>query len=273
LFAQQQYVYDWDGRKINLPSFQEERKAKLLADGPDGRIVEETIRRKDAQGNPMPEQKVRIVEKTGASGEKIREVITYEADINGRLSLAEKSTETVVPVNGATAKTVVVEKPNVNGSLEVFEKMSSETRLENGKEVTSRAIYRKDATGQLRENQREAVEKLTVNGQEREVTHIYESAPTGQLTLARQRDQIVVKNPDGSTQTVVTIYGLDAPGRPSDGSLKVREQQILTARPGENNTTIESLAIRRPELADGKLGKEVKVGERIVAPPPEPVKP
>jgi hypothetical protein len=139
--------------------------------------------------------------------------------------------------------------------------------MENGKELTNRAIYRADSTGQLAENSRERIERVTENGVPKETVSVYESVSTGQPILSQQKTTVALTNPDGSTTSLVTIYGVDAPGRPAGGALKIKEQQILTKRSGDGNTIVESLSIRRPDLADGKLGKEIKVGERITKAP------
>ncbi len=273
LFAlAQTLVYDADGRLVTLPSFQEQRQSKVISDGPDGKIVEETITRKDALGNPMPPQKVRTVTRSGPGGEKIEERITYEADFNGRMALQEKTTVTTTQNANRTNTQTVVEKPDVNGGLQAFEKVASEKYTENGKELTNRAIYRLGINGDFTENSRERIEKVTENGVPKETVSTFESVSTGKLIMSRQQTTVSLKNPDGSTTDMITIYGVDAPGRTAGGPLKVREQQILTKRPGENNTIVESLAIRRPNLNDGKLGEEIKVGERITKAPPQAAK-
>ncbi|MEJ1937146.1 hypothetical protein WDZ92_43690, partial [Nostoc sp. NIES-2111] len=207
-----------------------------------------------------------VIERSGPSGEKIEERLTYEADINGRMSLQEKTTVTVREGDGRTHTNTLVEKPSLNGGLQLFERVDAQKYTENGKELTSRAIYRADATGQLAENARERIERVTENGVPKETISIYESVSTGQPILSQQKTIVALTNPDGSTTSLITIYGVDAPGRPAGGPLKVKEQQILTKRSGDNNTIVESLSIRRPDLADGKLGKEIKVGERVTKP-------
>ncbi len=264
--SSQNYVYDSDGRRVALPSFSEQRQTKIVSDGPDGRVVEEVVLRMDAQGNAMPPQRIRVVERAGANGERIEERLTYEADINGRMSLQEKTTVTTSASGGRTLTNTTVEKPSVNGGMQLFEKVAAQKYNENGKEVVNRAIYRAGASGELSENARELIERVTENGVPKETVSVYESVSTGQPILSQQKTTVALTNPDGSTTSMVTIYGVDAPGRPAGGPLKVKEQQILTKRSGEGNTIVESLSIRRPDLADGRLGKEIKVGERVVKP-------
>lgn len=269
----QTYFYDADGRRVTLPNFQEQRQTQVLSDGPDGKVIEETITRKDTLGNPMPPQKIRTITRTGPSGEKIEERLSYEADFNGRMALQEKTTVVATEAAGRTNTNTTVEKADVNGGLQAFEKVAAEKYTENGKELTNRAIYRLGVNGQFAENSRERIEKVTENGLPKETVSTFESVSTGKLIMSRQQTTVAIKNPDGSTTDMITIYGVDAPGRTAGGPLKVREQQILTKRPGDNNTIVESLAIRRPNLNDGKLGEEIKVGERITKAPPPPAKP
>jgi hypothetical protein len=271
-FGQSNYTYDSDGRKVSLPSFSEQRKTVLVEDGPNGTVTEESVHRRDSQGTVLPPQKIRTITRTGPRGESIVEKIVYEADINGRMALSEKSTVTTRANDQGTRIDTTLEKPSVNGSLQLFEKVASQSQMVDGKEVTNRAIYRPDTTGRLVENTREAIERATVNGETRKTVRTYDSV-NGQPVLNRQRQSVAVKNPDGSTSTVVTIYGADAPGRTADGGLKVREQQIISVRPGEGDKLVESIAIRRPELADGRLGKEIKVGERVIEAPKAAAKP
>jgi len=95
----------------------------------------------------------------------------------------------------------------------------------------------------------------------------YRNAQSGKMELSGQRVKVDIPNPDGSTTSEVTIYGAVAQGRAADGKLKLREQQLITTKPGPGNTQVESISIRRPDLSDSKLGAYQKVGEKITQKP------
>ncbi len=263
ILAAQTYTYDSDGRRVVLPSVSEDRRTRVVEEGPNGRVIEEIVRRKDPDGNPLPEERVRTMEKTGPAGETVVETLTYRADFNGRLSLAEKTTLSTAKAGDKTNTTTVVERPSVNGALSVVEKAAAETTIQNGREVTSRSIFRANASGGLSEAVRESVEKASVNGKMQETVTTYQNASTGQLELSQQKVTVSVAHPDGSSTSEITIYGVTAPGRLPDGKLKVREQQLLETKRGPGNTVVESFSVRRPDVTDSKLGAYQKVGERV----------
>lgn len=264
------YVYDVDGRRVLLPSPDEKRSQKVLEDGPGGRVVEETIERRDVNGNKLPPEKVRIVEKQDASGATVVEKTVYQSDLNGRLAATERSTVTTQKQGARTLSNEVVERPTVNGTFAAVEKTSSQTASENGKQVTNRSTFVLDQSGNFVEAVRQLVEKAPEGSGVKEVVREYRNAQTGKLEMTEQRVKVEIPNADGSTTSEVSIYGAVAQGRTVDGKLKLREQQLVTTKPGPGNTQIESISVRRPDLSDAKLGAYQKVGEKVTQLPPKP---
>ncbi len=261
------YVYDVDGRRVLLPAPEEKRERRVLEDGPNGRVSEEIIERRDVNGNKLPPEKLRVVEKQGADGSTIVETTTYQSDMNGRLAATERAVVTTQQQSGQTKTISVVERPTVNGKFSAVEKTASETTSAYGKQQTNRSTYVLDPSGKFVEAVRELIEKAPEGQGAKEVTQEFRNAPTGKMELTGQKIKIDSLNSDGSSTSEITVYGVAAPGRSADGPLKLREQQLVTTRPGPGNTLIESISVRRPDLSDSKLGAYQKVGEKVIQMP------
>lgn len=260
-------VYDSDGRPQTLPSFEESRTRKLVEDGPNGRIYEESVTRRDSTGRPLPNEKLRIIERKSADGASIVETTTFRADLNGRLSPTQRSVQTTLQQGPITTISSTIEKPNVSGGLVPVEKIASRTTAsDGGREVTNRSVYVPDANGRFIEAVRESRERAPDGKNIREVSNEYRNATSGQMELSGQKVTVEMRNPDGSSTSEITIYGLSAPGRPADSQLKLREQQLVTVKPGTNGTTVESFSVRRPNLNDQKLGAFEKVSVKVIQP-------
>jgi hypothetical protein len=262
--AAQIYVYDSDGRRVLLPSPQENRQRRVLEEGPNGKVIEETVERRDVNGNKLPPEKVRIVERQDGSGATVVETTVFKTDLNGRLAPEERTIVTTRQVDGQTLTQAQTERPTVNGGFSVVEKSTSQTVAVNGKSVTNRSTYVLDQSGNFVEAVREQIERAPDGKGVREVAREFRNAPTGKMELSGQRVRIDIPNPDGASTSEISIYGVVSPGRTADGQLKLREQQLITTRPGQGDTKVESISIRRPDLADSKLGAYQKVGERII---------
>ena len=260
-------VYDSDGRPQSLPSFEESRTRKLVEDGPNGRIYEESVARRDANGKPLPTEKLRIIERKSADGANVIETTTFRADLNGTLSATERAVETTLQQGQLTTISRTLEKPNINGGFVAVEKIASRTTAaEGGRQITNRSVYVPDANGRFVEALRESRERAPDGKNIREVSSEYRNATSGQMELSGQKITVEMRSPDGSSTSEITIYGLSAPGRPADGQMKIREQQLVTVKPGTNGSTVESLSVRRPNLSDQKLGTFEKISVRVIQP-------
>ena len=260
----QTYVYDTDGRRVPLASPHETRERKVLEAGPGGRVVEESVERRDAQGNKMAPEKVRIFERKSPEGASIIETTTFRADLNGKMSPSERTVVTVQQQSGQTLTSTVVEQPGANGTLQVVEKIAAQTVAVEGKQRTNRSTYVLDANGTFIEAVRELIEKAPDGKGTKEVVQEFRNAPTGKMELTGQKVRLDQSNPDGSSTSEITIYGVAAQGRTAEGQLRIREQQLLSSKPGPGSTLVESISIRRPDLSDAKLGTYQKVGEKVI---------
>lgn len=259
----QTYVYDSDGRRVLLASPQEKRERRVVEEGPEGRVVEESVERLDAQGNKMAPEKIRISERKSPDGASIVETTTFRSDLNGKLSPSERSIVTIQQQSGQTLTSTVVEQPGVNGNFQAFEKIAAQTVAVDGKLRTNRSTYVLDQNGRFIEAVRELIEKAPEGQGTKEVVQEFRNAPTGKMELTGQKIRLDKSNADGSSTSEITIYGVAAQGRTAEGQLRIREQQLLSTKPGPGSTLVESISIRRPDLSDAKMGAYQKVGEKI----------
>jgi hypothetical protein len=263
----QTYVYDANGRKVLLPGPEEKREKRMVEEGPNGKVSEEVIERRDVNGNKLPAETVRTVERKGESGETIVESTTYRTDLNGKMTVAERQVETTRKKGEQTFSTTVVEQPTVNGGFVAVERTDSQAVSKGDKTQTNRSTYVRDASGNFVEAVREQSERVSDAKGVREVTQEYRNAPTGKMELSGQRVKVDQTNSDGTSTSEITIYGVAAPGRAAEGQLQLREQQLVKVQPGEGNTQVESISVRRPDLADSKLGEYQKVSEKVTTKP------
>lgn len=261
----QTYVYGPDGRREVFPTLNEKLETKVLSEGPDGKVVEQIVLRRDANGNALPTEKRVVVEKKSASGGSVVETTVYRADLNGRLSAAELSiVENDIGPQGKHS-TTTVQVPTLNGSFQTVEKVSAVTAQVEGKEVTTTSIYRSGVNGNFGEAQRLVSEKVPQPSGFKESVTEYQTGETGKLIVKGQKVTVAVQNPDGSTTSQIAIYGLGGDGKTIDeAKLKLREEQLVIRKPGPDNTVKESLSVRRPDVnRPEKVGDFKPVSERV----------
>lgn len=261
------YVYDANGRRVPLPSPEEKRSQKVVDDGNDGRIVEETIERRDVNGNKLPPEKVRMVERQAADGSKVVEKTVFTSDLNGRLAASERSVITTQQQGSASVSTTVIERPTVNGTFAVVEKTTAQTTDENGRALTNRSTFVLDQNGNFAEAVRERVKRAP------EGSGVKRSC-AGVPQCAIRQDGTERPAGEGRHPEFGWIYNHRSNNLRRSSAGKGRRRQVETARtavdydqawPG--NTQVESISIRRPDLSDSKLGAYQKVGEKITQKP------
>ena len=111
------YVYDVDGRRVLLPAPEEKRERRVVEDGPNGRVSEEIVERRDANGNKLPPEKLRVVEKQGADGATIVETKKAVASQLFK-SISGRSRSRTMPLTSAGLKkssSMALTKPPSNG--------------------------------------------------------------------------------------------------------------------------------------------------------------
>ena len=249
-----------NGRLAPLEAIEEQ----VLREDANGRIVERTIRRYDANGIPGPPEKQRIEETRQADGGTRTLTTLYRGDINGALQIAERTVaETRKNADTETTR-VTVEKPSLNGAFEAVERRESTNRKTAAGLATEASTYRRDENGRFFEAQRLLSETKTVNGQSVANLSQYE-LKNSRMELSGQTVTRTRRQPDGSETSEVEIYKVDVPGRPvTAGKPVLLEQQLIERQPGQGQSLVESVTVRRtsPNAPD-RLGEPRKISERV----------
>jgi hypothetical protein len=238
---------------------------KVIAEGPDGKVVERTVLRRDPNGRPSVAERVRIEERKDGAGNLTTSTTVYDADINGRFTLRERSTARAMK-SGETVRTETqLERPNLNGSLDLVERRDAvETRNDRNSQVDV-VVFRRDTNGSFTPAGRQKLETVVSGGLTTVTSVDYNVNSTGQMRLAGQRISRAQKNADGSEVEVVDVYGEAMPGRASSGAdaPRLREQQVIERRPGPARSLVETFSVRRADLESGRLGPAQKISESV----------
>jgi hypothetical protein len=283
--AQTSYSYDMNGRRVEsgrldgrtytletVPSLNGRRvplervEERVVEQDSSRSVVERTVRRFDQNGNPAQTEKVRIEERKNADGTASTETLTWRADINGRLELAERARAEARPTAAGLRTELTVERPTLNGAFEPLEKRSTIERKTDGRVQQETVTWRPDSNRRFGEVLRQVTERTERDGRTTENTAQYEVGPTGSMEIALQTVSRSVKNPDGSERIEVDLYRNVVPGRPRADEPRLIEQQLVERRPGAAGTTVESVSVRRP-APDGSrpAGAYQKIAERVCA--------
>lgn len=259
--ASGEMVATLDGKPMALQKVEE----RVISSSPQGSVVERIVRRYDRGGNPGTVEKQVIEEnKKPGGGSSIRKTV-YEADLNGRFALIERSTVDNVKTGLTERAEAVVERPNLSGSFEATEKRVSVTQGDDKNRNKDVTVYRKGGNGTFEQAEREIEEFKTVNGQTVSNTTVYNANPFGKMEFTAQKVATLTKNADGSEVEVIDHYGKSQPGRAAgaEGAPKLREQQIVERKPGPDKTVVETLSVRTPNPDSNKLGAAAKISETI----------
>jgi len=257
----QEYTYDIHGRRTAGPGSlngtdvtPSQVEEKVLEDAGGRKVIERTIRHTNADGTPIATERVRIEEVKHGGGRVTTSQETYRSDLNGRLTLAERSLTDFRQSGTAIASTTTVSRGNLNGGLELVERAEMTGREDDTGRQTDTQVYRRDTNGSFRPAARSVVERRQENGQTVEKASDYQAATVdGRMQLSAQR--VTTEQPaNGGTVKQVRIYGMAQAGRPADGTLKLREEQLIEQRKGAGQSVEESFSIRRPDLT-GTLPK------------------
>jgi hypothetical protein len=289
-WAQASYTYDINGRPVEEPravagkldggSYKlesarsingrvtplERVEERVIEQDGSRRVIERFIRRYDPNGNPGQTEKIRIEERKTPDGVTATETLTWRADVNGRLQLAERARGETRPAGDAVSSDLSIERPTLNGAFETVEKRSA-TERKTAQGVRQETVtWRRDAEGRFSEALRQVTERTGQDGRATENQAQYEAGPAGKLELTSQTVSRSVKNADGSERTELDVYRVWVPGRPTAESPRLIEQQLVERRPGADGTVVESVSVRRP-APDGSnpSGAYRKIGGRVCA--------
>ena len=252
-----------NGRMVPLQRIEE----RILRDDANGRLVERIIRRYDQTGNPDMPVKETIDEQKRPDGSSTTQTTTYRTDLNGHPELIEKSI-TEVRTSGATeTKDTVIQRPSLNGSLDAVEKQSTVT-------VKDASGYRAETTKSLRAQNggfyvavKQSTEHTEQGSQATDNTVEYEIGFEGRLEMHTQTVTKTVKQPDGSKDVEVDVFGRHVPGTVeanAAGKLKLFEQQLIEKKKAPDGAVVETLSVRRPSMSDPKiLGPARQLSETV----------
>lgn len=292
LLAQQQesrtYVYDANGRRVEWSSstrgegFQSETirnvngrqvpvesvQERVLRKEAGVQVVERLIRRFSPDGQPLPPEKVLVETITGPDGSVTETATVYRGDLNGYLRPAERIHTETRKSGGKSVSETKVERAGLGGGFSLVEKRSATevVREEDKSRERDETVFVPDANGRLIPAQRRIVRARERQGVVEEQTEEYEAATTGALRLSRQLVSATRKNPDGTEDTVVDIYGVNAPGRSVEAgaSPQLRERQIYRSRQSPDGSVVTVFAVQRPSLNSTKeLGPPETVSETV----------
>jgi hypothetical protein len=248
-----------NGRMVPVERIEEH----VLRKDASGTVVERIVQRYDDTGNPAGKRRI-VVEQQNHPGGSTVESTTYATDVNGRMSVVERSTtETQVSGTTITANTVV-ERPTINGSFEPVEKQNVVTTKHANNYEEATVTYRKDPAGQFQAAVRRTTEHQESGGKATDNTAEYEVGPTGRLELHSQRVVNTEKGSGGSENEQVDIFRKNVPGVVNDtGALQLIEHQIIERRSTAGGI-VETLSVQRPTVADpNKLGPPRELSETV----------
>jgi len=242
----------------------EKTEERVIKDDATGRVVERIIRRYDGNGQSGPPEKLQIEERKNADGSKTIETQVFKGNLSGGFSMTEKTTAIARKVGNVETIDTQVARPNLNGGIELIER--KQARIETGDKTTQEAltVERRDANGNFQTALKEVKQTKESSGATIENSAQYIANPaTGQLQLNAQSVAELRKRPDGSESKQVSVYEMNAPGRPNSDVPQLREQQLSEKRTA-NGQTVESMSIRRPNVEDPNvLGPAQKVSETV----------
>jgi len=233
---------------------------RVIRDDASGKVTERVIHRFDPNGNPTTPIKEVVEEQKHGDGSTIQ-TTRYQTDINGSQQIVQKTiTETHKNGSSETSSTELL-RP-VEGSLQTVEKKEMVRMHEGTGYREEDTTYRRDGNGGFGVAIRETKEHSEQGGQASDNTAEYEIGPQGTLQLHNQSVATTITRPDGTKDSVVNLFGRNAPGNvDSDGKLKLFEQQIIEQKPRPGGT-VETLSVRRPSVSDpSTLGPTQQISE------------
>jgi hypothetical protein len=250
-----------NGRVVPIEKVEE----RVIRSDENERVVERVVQRFDPDGRPAATLRFVVEEKKLAGGGSSVRTSVYQSNASGGSQLVERTTSQISKSGDSSTTEMTVERPSVNGSLEPAERRTTVERKGEGSGSSTTAIFRPDANGRFFEAVRETSELQGSGGQVSESSARYEPDPTtGQMRLIESKQRSTVKRADGSESEIVDVYAPSTPGLANQNSRpKIKEQQIIERRPAPGGM-VETMAVRRPGLADpDRLGPARTVSETV----------
>jgi hypothetical protein len=255
-------VRNVNGREVPI----ETAEQKVLRDDGTVKVIERVVRRYDANGRPGPSEKITIEERKNSDGSVNATTTVMREDLNGRMSLAERSNSESRKSGDTVTTTMTVERPTLNGSLEMIERREASVRETKESRSESATVYKRDVNGRFGEAAREQRE-ARINGQRTEENAaFYVADPNGGGLKLLQQVVSTTNRVGNNVETELNIYQTDTAGKvgaSSEARPRLAEQQIIERR-ATGTGTVESVSVRRAAANDpGKLSAPQKVEETV----------
>jgi hypothetical protein len=251
-----------NGRTVPL----EQSETHILSKSGNRTVTETVIKRFDPTGQVAITERVVTDTTKQPNGSSTISIQKFQSDLNGSMSETERQ-QVQTTVNGNnTASETVVSRPTLNGSFQATEKRSSKTETAGEHSSSTETVYRLSPNGEMFTALQRVKTQVKQGNTATEQVAEYEPGVTGTLQLARQTVSSSTKDAAGNETTETNLYSAAADGRvqESGASQQIKEQQIITRKAGSNGTVTETLAVRRPSLADpNRLGSAQTISETV----------
>lgn len=194
-----------NGREIPVESVED----RVLTKTDTREVIERSIVRYDAGGNPMPPERVRIEQTQTAGGGQKVVTTTWQADVNGVPQLVERRSEEKSASGGGST---IVERSGQSGVLETFARID---RAESRGRAEVRE-FRMDLNGGFFEVQREVIVTTVKAGVTVADATRYEPMAGGEFEPATRTVTRTSERAGGKTQEidVYSRYGGQATDEP-----------------------------------------------------------
>ena len=250
-----------NGRNVPM----EKSETRLLSETATERTVETVVRKYDQTGNLSSTERTVSEEQKRADGGASVHATIYRSDVNGRLLEAERRVVETQKQGTVTTSDVAIARAGLNGSFETVEKRKVITTAAADKTKEEETVYRAN-NGQFYEAVRRQREDRVENGKTIAITTSYLPDYSGKMALLRQDVATTRKAADGSETTELNIFAPAVDGVvPENGSApKLKEQQLISRRPGSDGSVTEVTSVRRPSMSDpGHLSEARVISETV----------
>lgn len=243
----------------------EKVETRVVRDDASGKVTERIVQRYDPQGNPLPPTRQVIEEEKRPDGSSTVQSTTYSTDINGNTQVSERSITNTQKSGSTVNSETTIQRPTVNG-FDTVEKQS-QVLTKDGKNFQAESTtYRSDGNGGFYPAVRQTTEHNVQGNEVSDNSAEYERGPEGQLELHGQTVSKTVTRPDGSQESVVSVYSPNVPGvvNASGAPLRLIEQDVISNEPGPGNSMVQTFSVRRPTISDpNTLGPERQLSQTV----------
>jgi hypothetical protein len=238
----------------------------VIAQGPQGKIVERIVRLFDQNGRPSGVEKSVINEQKNADGSTTTQTTVYDSSINGGFQVRERSTKQTVTHGNTVKSDTTIERPTPNGGFDMTEKRVSVKQGDDKQNRVDLAVFLKDANGVFTQATREVTQTNTAGNQTTTNTTEYRAQPSGQLQFSGQKVTTATQQPNGGLVEVTDVYTDAATGQANSNKREPHlwEQRIIERKPSAGGQGfVETLSIRRTAPDSARLGAPVRISETV----------